>query len=169
MEQYSTEIKAAPSNYEEWLECFEYLKSGNTYPDTIRLIASGQCVSYSQIKGYFNKQLVSTINAMIQKYINVFKKELQMYVEFNEVFNIYIPFKKLANKFSVCLFFTELDFLDEDFITELENSVINDITDFWNSMLDSLHKQYMEQNNQSLEEEFFRIKRVKLFRKYRTV
>lgn len=69
-------------------------------------------------------------------------------------------FKKDVSK---SLFFKKLTFLPESFRLELEESVKEQMSNFWEATTKFLHNQSLEFSNSDLEDLLFLVNRIKLF------
>jgi len=158
------EIIAPPTTYDEWLGCFDLLKSGSSVDSRVVMtIAEGSFVNRGYIAVQFHQQLAETINEMLNKRISRFLKDLNMLISFNELSDIVPLFTKLRNEVRKCLFFNEFDFLDTSIKCELEQSVKTQVDDFWDNTVDFLQKQTLEFSNADLEDSLFLIRRIELF------
>ena len=159
-------LTSSPQDYSSWLECFKYLEKNELTLTGYNLLIKGNCQGYDSVKGYFNQQLVNTVNNLIKRNIAVFQKSLARYSDENCIDGLSQPFVRLSKKLELCMFFTELEFLDKSFKAELRDSAVKEITYFWQGMIDSLKKQAMNNHCCELEEEYFRIKRIRVLKNY---
>ena len=74
------EISSPPQTYSDWLECFEILRTKNVTRDTIELLKNGKCIDSDQSIEFLETQLLITINAMIKRYIDAFRRDLNCYM-----------------------------------------------------------------------------------------
>ncbi len=155
-----------PSCYAEWLECFEYLCGHNADDEYIGLLKKGTCSDAGVSVEYLEKQLIRTLNIMLTKYITDFNKTLVLYTDFGEYDRLYEPFRTLARQAEKCLFFTELDFMSEEFRRSLRDSVIANTRDHWKRSADSIRNASLEGNSSVLEDQLYMIRRIKLFGEY---
>ena len=94
------------------------------------------------------------------------KREIHKYLEFNGFDNLHIPFIRFARKIENSLFFLHLDFLDETFKKELYQSVVMECYKLWNSIMLNLKRQILELHNNVIEDEYYQISRIKLFKNF---
>ncbi|MBE6856253.1 MAG: hypothetical protein IJO99_07530 [Ruminococcus sp.] len=158
------EISSPPQTYSDWLECFEILRTKNVTRDTIELLKNGKCIDSDQSIEFLETQLLITINAMIKRYIDAFRRDLNCYMMYNEYDGFNRLFYVLAKKLEGCMFFVNLDFMSTQFRRELYDQIKLNTEKFWKDTYDSLYAQCVEYNNIFLEDELFLIKRIKLFR-----
>lgn len=155
---------APPVTYENWLNCFDLLKSSLSYnSEIVEIIKKGSFTNTGYIAGQFNNKLADAITEMLNKRISRFVKDLNMLIAFNELSDIVPLFAKLRNQFKNCLFFLDFDFLDSAIKFELEQSVKNQTKKFWNDTVSFLNGQTLEYSNVDLEDSLFLIRRIKLF------
>jgi hypothetical protein len=158
------ELLAPPTTYEDWLLCFDFLKSSPSVDDGVAMtIAKGSFVNRGYIAVQFHQKLADTINEMLNKRIARFLKDLNMLISFNELSDIVPLFVKLRNEVEKCLFFRELEFLDKGIKHELEQSIKTQMGKFWNDTVTSLQKQTLEFSNDDLEDSLLLIRRIRLF------
>jgi hypothetical protein len=157
-------ISAPPTTYEDWLYCFDLLKSTSSVDNRLAMtIAEGSFVSRGYIAIQFQHKLAETINVMLNKRISRFLKDLNMLISFNELADIVPLFVKLRNEVGKCLFLCKFNFLDENVQLELEESFKVQMECFWNDTILFLQKQTMEYSNADLEDSLFLLRRVQLF------
>ena len=158
------ELLAPPTTYEDWLVCFDFLKSSPSVDNSIAMtIAKGSFVNRGYIAAQFHQKLTDTINEMLNKRIARFLKDLNMLISFNELSDIVPLFVKLRDEVDKCLFFRELDFLDKEIKRELEQSIKTQVEKFWNDTVNFLKRQTLEFSNEELEDSLFLIRRIRLF------
>jgi hypothetical protein len=159
------ELIAPPTTYDEWLSCFEFLKSSPSVDNSVVMtIAKGSFViNRGYIAVQFHQKLADTINEMLNKRIARFLKDLNMLISFNELSDIVPLFVRLRNEIEKCLFFTELEFLDKGIKQDLEQSIKTQMEKFWNDTVTFLQKQTLEFTNSDLEDSLFLISRIRLF------
>lgn len=157
---------APPTTYEDWLKCFDALKSGSAADiETITAAANGRFDDKGYLAARFQQKLAETVNAMLNKRIARFLRDLNTLVSFNELSDIVQLFVKLRNEVNKCLFFTEFGFLEASVRQELESSVKTEMERFWGDAVASLQKQALEYHNTGLEDSLFLIRRLTLFTK----
>ena len=158
------ELIAPPTTYDEWLDCFDLLKSSAFVDSRVTMtIAKGSFANKGYIAVQFNQKLAETINEMLNKRISRFLKDLNMLISFNELSDIVPLFVKLNNEVKKCLFFREFAFLDRGIKRELEQSIKMQMGQFWNETVTFLQNQTMEFSNVDLEDSLFLIRRIQLF------
>jgi hypothetical protein len=153
-----------PTTYEEWLNCFDMLKSSSVADiETTTVIAKGRFVNKGYLAVRFQEKLVETVNAMLDRRIAQFLRDLNILISFNELSDIVYLFVKLRNEINKCLFFTDFNFLEVNVRQELELSVKTQMKKFWSDTVTFLQKQTLESCNADLEDSLFLIRRIDLF------
>ena len=112
-----------PSTYQDWLDCFEFMKSNKIDQDIFSRVTAGTFDYEEKMKPGFQQHLLETVNFMLNKYSKRFSRNLNELVEFNEIADLPLLFQELKRDINYCLFFNDLDFLGEDFKNELRRSV----------------------------------------------
>lgn len=157
-------IETPPTSYNEWIDCFNQLNNALLDKSSALILGRGSCVAYNQVKSYLHSEMQKAVNIIIKEYVNELNREIAKYSEFNEINNLHIPFIRFAAKIENSLFFINLDFIDSSFKKELYESVISETNRFWNDIVLSFRRQALETGNDIIEEEYYRISRIKLFR-----
>jgi hypothetical protein len=153
-----------PAVYEEWLACFELLKSGAPVDAGLAAaVAKGSFAAGGCITGRFNQKLAETVNEMLGKRTARFMKDLNLLISLNEFSDIAPLFVKLRNEIQQCMFFVGFDFLDEGVKRELESSVKTQTGKFWNDATAVLRELSAEHCDSDLEDSLFLIGRIDLF------
>ena len=139
-----TAIKA-PSTYQDWLVCFDMMKNGSgADTEVFDAACMGSFVGSDLTKNALQKQIVETVNAFLDK-------------------SVELLFKRLKKDVAKSLFFTKLSFLPKDFRSDLENSVKEQMSGFWEDTIKFLYEQSLEFSNSELEDVLFLVKRIRLF------
>ncbi|MCX6055115.1 MAG: hypothetical protein NTZ74_09425 [Chloroflexi bacterium] len=158
------DLLTPPSSYEDWLYYFDFLKSCTSLDNEVAMtIVRGSFVNKGYIAVQFNQILAETINEMLNKRIARFLKDLNMHISLNELSDIVPLFVKFRNEIKKCMFFIELDFLDDKLKRDLEKSMRTQMEQFWNDTVTFLQKQTLEYSNSDLEDSLFQIRRLQLF------
>ena len=148
-------IAEAPSTYQEWLDCFERMKevplSNNRDLEVLSLLIT------------FERQMVDTVNVVLNKSTKRFMRDLNECIAFNELAQVDVLFKRLKKDIHKATFFVNLSFLPNSFKTELYRSVTEQMTMFWDNMIAFLQQQANDFSNSDLEDALFLIRRIKLF------
>jgi hypothetical protein len=154
----------APTTYQEWLHCFSLMKNGSGPGNEIyEAVIAGSFAGTDRTKSALQQQIVDTVNAILDKRAKRFVKELNDSIAFNELAQVELLFRRLRKEIHRALFFRDLFFLSKGFRTELADSVMKQMNDFWNDTVDFLYEQSLEFSNSELEDVLFLIKRIKLF------
>lgn len=154
-------IKQPPSNFLQWLECFEILGSRSVSNEDIKILRNGSCSDIGSSIDYLEKELIKTVNKMMDLCIRDFNREINMYLSFDENESYFEAYRRLARRLDNCLFFTDLDFLGESFRKELEQSVNKEINKFWLISTKILHDQCIDHYDKNLEDQSYFIKRLR--------
>lgn len=123
----------------------------------------GSFVGSDLTKNALQKQIVETVNAILDKSVKRFIRNLNENIEFNEFLQTELLFKRLKKDVNKSLFFTRLTFLPGGFRKELEDSVKDQMNGFWNNTIKFLYEQSLEFSNFELEGILFLVKRIRLF------
>ncbi|MBQ4557107.1 MAG: hypothetical protein IJA60_05625 [Clostridia bacterium] len=158
-----TDVKS-PTTYQEWLDCFLMMKGNRTSRDKAFAAASTGTFCGSEATAVaLQKQLVETVNAVLDRSAKRFIRDVNECISFNELLQINVLFRRFKNDVNNTLFFENLFFLPQNFRTELSESVKTQMTRFWNDTVGFLHDQSLEFLNSDLEDVLFLIKRIHLF------
>lgn len=157
-------IAEAPSTYQEWLDCFERMKevplSNNR---DLEVLSLGTFAGTGTMQAAFERQMVDTVNAVLNKSTKRFMRDLNECIAFNELAQVDVLFKRLKKDIHKATFFVNLSFLPNSFKTELYRSVTEQMTMFWDNMIAFLQQQANDFSNSDLEDALFLIRRIKLF------
>ena len=153
-----------PSTYQDWLLCFDVMKNGSGADnDVFDAACMGSFVGSDLAKNALQKQIVETVNALLDKSVKRFIRNLNENIAFNELSQTELLFKRLKKDIAKSLFFTELTFLPKSFRNELEDSVKEQMSNFWKDTIQFLYDQSLEFSNSDLEDVLFLVKRIRLF------
>lgn len=157
-------VADAPSTYQDWLDCFARMKevplSGN---GDFEVLALGSFAGTSAMQAALERQMVDTINAVLNKSVKRFVRDLNECIAFNELAQVDVLFKRLKRDIHKTTFFLELSFLSSNFKNELYQSITDQMTGFWDDTICFLRQQAMDYSNSDLEDALFLIRRIRLF------
>lgn len=157
-------VAATPSTYQDWLDCFERMKkaplSGNGDFDVLAL---GSFAGTGTMQAALERQMIDTINTVLNKSMKRFIRDLNECIAFNELAQVDVLFKRLKKDIHTTTFFLELPFLTSDFKNELYQSITDQMTAFWDDTIRFLRQQAMDYSNSDLEDALFLIRRIRLF------
>lgn len=158
-----TNVKV-PATYQEWLDCLVVLKGINVYGTGVYdALVAGTFMGTDVTKAALQRQIVNSINAMLDNITKRFIRNMNDSITFNELSQIELLFNRLKKDVKVALFFETLDFLPKEFRNELSSSVRKQMSEFWNDTVRFLYEQSLEYSNSDLEDALFLIKRIKIF------
>lgn len=154
----------APTTYTEWLDCLKLMRELPVNGNSIfELVTAGTFEGTQVTAVALQKQIVETVNAILDKSIKRFGRDLNEYLSFNEFFQIDLLFRRLKSEIHKALFFEKLDFLPFEFRKELAESVKKQMTAFWNDTVRFLYEQSIDCSGMELEDALFLVKRIHLF------
>ena len=157
-------VSKAPATYKEWLDCFEVLKKfRNIEKEQLERIMEGSFCSSPQMTAIFQKQLIETVNAMLDMRIKHFVRSVNECIEFNEFEFLDLCFVKLKKETAQVLRLAELRFLDSGFRESLSSSIREQLGSFTDKVLGHLGEEASEHGNTALEDALYLIKRIDLF------
>lgn len=154
----------APTTYQEWLECFEIMihnSAGNN--GVFEAVAKGCFVGSEVTNSAMQKQVVETVNAILDKSAKRFIKGLNECILFNDLSQIDTLFRHLKHDVEKSLFFERLLFLPKSFREGLSKSVKAQMQKLWDDTVSFLRNQSLEFANSELEDMLLLIKRIHLF------
>ncbi|MBQ7353411.1 MAG: hypothetical protein IJW54_05335 [Clostridia bacterium] len=152
-----------PSSYSDWIRAFENIKSYPLSQDSYYELELGRLDTYSSMSHPFNSMLTDTINVVLNRCIDSFSRELDMCLSFNEIDNIELVFSHLKTNVRRVFFFERLGFLPDSVKNELSEKIKEQMSAFWNTVVNHLTKEAMNNQIGALEDTLFLIKRIKLF------
>ena len=153
-----------PTTYQEWLSCFEKIKDAPFSDDMDYVRLSQGSFAGTDVMIYaFQQQLINLINTVLNKSTRRFVRNLNECLMFHELEQLDFLFKRLKKDIHRVLFFRDLTFLSDEFISELYQSVKEQMTGFWNNSVGFLQKETMDHNDPALEDALYLIGRITLF------
>ena len=156
-------ISEQPQRYAQWLRCFTILRTRSIDEEEFVNLCAGVCVDSAASISYLEEQLIQTLNIMLNRCISEFNREIRLYADFGEIENLHIPYARFAKRIRKCFFFTGLDFMSKAFRDELTSNLRQEAERFWKQACRSLYNACLEQHNEQLEDEWYLIRRIRLF------
>ena len=127
------------------------------------IVGEGSFAGSDLTRNALQKQIVETVNAVLDRSVKRFIRNLNENIAFNEFLQTELLFKRLKKDVHRSLFFTRLSFLPKEFRAELETSVRDQMCRFWDDTIRFLYDQSLEFSNPELEDTLFLVKRIRLF------
>ena len=158
-----------PESYSDWLVWFSAIENDELTPVQISSLKNGRCSDFEFTGTYFCSQLENTVNVILNRSIKTLTRKLGMYQLYSGCDCIHLLFIQLVKDSEKCLFFTQLQFLQEKYRDELFSSVKGEMQRFLDSACESLKKQAIEENNQALLDEIRLIKRIRPYREWEKI
>ena len=153
-----------PVLYSEWAEYLDILqKNPSCDAELIEAVRSGSFTGTGASLSSLMHRIVDTLNCMADRCVNSFLRKFRECLEFNEINDLHLLFKRLKSDTDDLFFFDELDFISSDLREELEKSVKKQIGDFWNCTVKTLYVRLQEQPDTDLEYALLLIKNIELF------
>ena len=154
----------SPQTYPEWLRCFQTLAECATLDRGIAdTISNGSFSGSANMMASFQRQLVTTLNTMLDKRMKRFVRNLNLLLENKDWWDLAPLFTKFQKEVNQCMFFTSFHFLEQSYLDELQASFSKQVTAFWNESVRFLQRLCAETGNVELDDSLYFIKRVKLF------
>lgn len=153
-----------PVTYQQWLDCFQLMREQPLSSVGIyEAAAAGTFTGTRAIQAALERQMVDTINAVLNRSEKRFLRELNECLSFHELERAEFLFKRLKKDVHQTLFFMQLSFLSDGFKEKLYSSIKTQLDCFWNDTIASLRKRAMDHPNSALEDTIFLIRRIRLF------
>lgn len=159
----TTTITAPPQTYQEWLDCFEYMKSSRISDEFISVLSKGSLQSSQRMREKFQIHIVNLINDMLDARTGRFISKLNGLLESNDIADIVVLFKNFSKDIKQCLFFNHMTCVAPQFCKELSDSVEKQTAEFLNKVVDHLSSQALETNHLEMEDALYQIRRIKFF------
>lgn len=158
------EQTAAPSTYQDWLDCFAQIKDGPlSGSEDVQALSLGSFAGTSAMRAALERQITDTVNAVLDRSVKHFARDLNECMLLGEFAQADGLFRRLKREVHRAAFFLELSFLPEAFRAELYRSMRRQITAYWDDTVRFLQDQAMERAESDLEDALFLIRRIQLF------
>lgn len=155
---------AAPSTYQDWLDCFAQIKDGPlSGSEDAHALSLGSFAGTSAMRAALERQITDTVNAVLDRSAKHFARDLNECMLLGEFAQAEGLFRRFKREVQRAAFFLELSFLPEEFRSELYRSMRRQMTAYWNDTVRFLQDQVMEYADPDLEDALFLIRRIQLF------
>ena len=155
---------APPVTYQQWLDCLSLLRG--TSP-------SGSGVCEAMARGSFSgspvalaaleRQIAESIQESLTRTSRRFIREVNSGLEFHDLSQLEYLFRRFRTEVRQLQFFRELDFLPEQYRATLSDSIVREVSAYWDRLLRTLRRQTLEYSDPDLEDAVYRISRIKPF------
>lgn len=133
--------------YHDWLDWFSYYETSDLNGKIYNNIIGRDLEDKKSSIINFKKALIEFINKYINYQFNRYAKRVNLFLELNDINQITRETKKNRNNFYYLTFFNKLSFLDKEFKKELNQSLSENINDFYKQLLEKIKKQTIENEN----------------------
>ena len=151
----------APSTYQEWLEYLKWMESHYVHSEDIDRMGEGKIPRGGMLPDRFQKRVVSTVNAMLKRYIRNFNRALNEALEGNEFETVQTLCTRMQKDLEYCFFYRRITFLDSEFIKKLDRSLTERVLAFWQHVTKEMDRITMQTATADAEEIMISLMRVK--------
>lgn len=137
----------SPRYYQDWLRLFDSIKKYGMSDEYFEILSNGSLDDGKFSIINFEKQLVSFINTILTLTINRFIKEINLMFELNDIFGIKRKLISLKRQIEQMMFFNNLKFLEQNYVDELNKSLRENVTEFYNLFIKKIKEQTVENEN----------------------
>ena len=153
-------LEEAPKTYQEWLDCFSYLKIHPTDYIRLRLLRKGTLSCDPYILDKFLQRMDETVGGILNHCISCFLSRVGEAFEENDFDSVEILAIRFWESVKECFFFEDLDCIPEQCKRQFREGYVEQLDKFWRSFLVQLEHDLEEYYNLALDELVFRLKRL---------
>lgn len=161
-----TAAVAPPVTYQQWLDCLSLLRG--TLPSSsgvCEAMARGSFSGSPVALAALEKQIAESIQESLNRTSRRFIREVNSCLEFHDLLQLEYLFRRFRTEVLQLQFFRELAFLPEQYRTTLSDSIVREVSAYWDRLLRTLRQQTLEYSDPDLEDAVYRIGRIKPFPK----
>ena len=151
---------AAPHTYQEWLDCFSYVKVHPSDYIALRLLRRGQLACDPYILDKFLQRVDETVGAVLNHCISTFLSRVGEAFEEADVDSVEILAIRFWEHAGECFFFDDLPCIPEQRRRQFREGFMQQLQQFWRRFLAQLEGESEECPGLALEELVFRLKRL---------
>lgn len=152
-----------PSTFDDWLFCLdEYSKNGKNIDVVYNSLVKGSYNGNESMKIALKEHIITSVNAFLQNATQKFTDGLNYAINFNDFSNIKKIFSNLKQDFLHLYFFNEYNFLDKEFIYELNDSLSTQVNKFINDLKCYISEVLLYSKSSDLEDLLYVFNKTKL-------
>lgn len=154
------EIKNNLNYYQDWVKLFSLIKIHGLNNEFYLECVAGELLDKEYTLIYFKEELLEIINYCLKKDISRFIRDMNLLLEFNDIYSVTRKLCLLKKSLYHLQFFKKLSFLDEKFRMELTKSFNENVNDFYYKFRSNIRKKYSD--NQEMIELYYMIQKFKI-------
>lgn len=156
----SVVLNRAPSTYQEWIDCFAYIRSHPNDRAYLVKLSDGSFHGDSQMLDMYLRRLDDTLREMISARITRFLAQIDELFAENDLDGVEVLSVRFCRDISACFFFKELSGIPQKQKTEFADGFSEQLQQFWSRLIREMKLQAEEHRNDELEELAFRLARL---------
>ena len=137
------------------------MESHYVHSEDIDRMGEGKIPRGGLLPDSFQKRVVSTVNAMLKRYIRNFNRALNEALEGNEFETVQTLCTRMQKDLEYCFFYRRITFLDSEFIKKLDRSLTEQVLAFWQHVTKEMDRITMQTATADAEEIMISLMRVK--------
>lgn len=159
--QTQSAITSPPRDYQQWLACFNHLRSFPMDAEVLRLMEQGELNRLDRrMTDQFLTRLDELVRQLLRAHIDRFMKDLDQLLESGDLEGLEIRAGRFSRRLGQCLFFEQVAFLPDDTRRQLSEGYRTQIHAFWQRLVRALEQQAEDARSGDLEELAYRIRRI---------
>lgn len=153
-------LEAAPETYQEWLDCFSYIKVHPGDYMSFRLLRHGTLVCDHYILDKFLQRMDDTVGQTLNYFISRFLSRVGEAFEEIDFESVEILAIRFWESVAECFFFEDLDCIPDRCKRQFREGYTSQLDMFWTRFLAELEHESEENFNFALEELVFQLRRL---------
>lgn len=151
---------AVPTTYQEWLDCFAYVKVHPNDNIGFSLLRKGTLRCDSYILDAFLQRMDETVGDVLNKRISNFLSQVSELFEEGDFEGVEMLATRFWASTSECFFFENLDCISSRQKMQFRDGYLRQLKCFWANFIRELEKDADEYRNIILEDLFFQLSRL---------
>lgn len=149
-----------PRTYQEWLECFSYLKLHPEDYAYLRRLRGGTLMCNPSILNMFLQRLDDTVGEILNHAISTFLSRVDEAFEESDFDAVEILAIRFWKRVSECFFFESVKCIPGEHKRQFREGYQEQLNMFWRHFLEMLAYESEQSDNQALDELAFQLRRI---------
>ena len=150
----------APTTYQEWLDCFSYVKAHPADYIELRRLRGGRLACDPYILDKFLQRLDETVGEVLNRGISAFLSRVGEAFEEGDFDGAEILASRFWKMAAESFFFEDLDCISPEQRETLRSGYLRQLGQFWEQFLAHLEREAEESRQDALDELVFRLRRL---------
>lgn len=123
-----------PKNYQQWMECLEYLSRKPVSDEFVSKLKGGSCPGIESVMPQFLERIQGTVNHMLNRCSKTCTASLSDFLEEGDFSNMEQVLYRSYRDMKRCRFYLNIGFIPQVYVQELDEKTVSEIRRYWREL-----------------------------------